>query len=122
LKADDDLSGVRLDEALLRHILCNLLGNAVKYSPAGAEVTLLLSRRGAEAVIEVIDRGIGIPEKDLARLFEAFHRCSNVGEIPGTGLGLVIVKRCAEVHGGRVEVASEPGRGTTFTVSLALSA
>jgi PAS domain S-box-containing protein len=121
LEVEDDLSGVRLDEALLRHILCNLLGNAVKYSPAGTEVTLRLRRRESEAVLEVIDRGIGIPEKDLNRLFEAFHRCSNVGEIPGTGLGLVIVKRCAEAHGGRVEVVSEPGRGTTFTVLLPLS-
>lgn len=115
---DGDFDHVSLDEALLRHILFNLLGNAVKYSPEDSVVTLRLSRRGSGVRIEVIDRGIGIPEKDLPHLFETFHRCSNVGEIPGTGLGLVIVKRCAELHGGTVEVEGEPGQGTTFTVDL----
>lgn len=115
---DGDFDHVSLDEALLRHILFNLLGNAVKYSPEDSVVTLRLSRRGSGVRIEVIDRGIGIPQKDLPHLFETFHRCSNVGEIPGTGLGLVIVKRCAELHGGTVDVESEPGQGTTFTVDL----
>lgn len=118
---EGDCAHVSLDEALLRHILFNLLGNAVKYSPEDSVVTLRLSRRGSGVRIEVIDRGIGIPEKDLPHLFETFHRCSNVGEIPGTGLGLVIVKRCAELHGGTVEVESQPGQGTTFTVFLPLS-
>ncbi|HCN29719.1 MAG TPA: hypothetical protein DIT64_13440 [Verrucomicrobiales bacterium] len=107
-----------VDESLLRHILSNLVANAVKYSPEGSEVTLRVRCRGPQAVFEVSDRGIGIPEKDRARLFEAFHRCSNVGDTPGTGLGLVIVKRCVELHGGSIEVASEPGLGSTFTVRI----
>lgn len=118
---EGDCAHVSLDEALLRHILFNLLGNAVKYSPEDSVVTLRLSRRGSGVRIEVIDRGIGIPEKDLPHLFETFHRCSNVGDIPGTGLGLVIVKRCAELHGGTVEVESQPGQGTTFTVDLPIA-
>ena len=70
------------------------------------------------AVFTVQDNGIGIPEADLPTLFEAFHRASNVGDIPGTGLGLVISKRCAELHGGSIAVKSTPGGGTTFVVRI----
>lgn len=121
LEVEGELDGVLLDEALIRHILCNLLGNAVKYSPEGSPVTLRLCRRDSEVLIEVTDRGIGIPEADRPQLFEAFHRCSNVTDIPGTGLGLVIVKRCAELHGGSVDLESEVGHGTTFIVRIPLS-
>lgn len=117
-----DLSGARADAALLRHIFGNLLGNAVKYSPAGREVQFRARREGSEVVFEVTDSGIGIPAADREHLFEAFHRCSNVGDIPGSGLGLVIVKRCVDLHGGTLELDSEPGRGTTFTVRLPLFA
>lgn len=120
LETGGDLAGASVDEALLRHILSNLVANAVKYSPPGAEVLLRIRRESREVVFMIIDRGIGIPEKDRARLFEAFHRCSNVGDTPGTGLGLVIVKRCVDLHGGTIEVRSEPGCGTTFTVRLPL--
>jgi PAS domain S-box-containing protein len=106
------------DEGLIRHIFRNLVENAVKYSPEASPVTVRATRDGHDLVCEVIDRGIGIPEGDLGELFLAFHRCSNVGSIPGTGLGLVIVNRCVNLHGGRVEVASRPGQGTTFTVRL----
>lgn len=118
LQIEDDLSGACADEALLRHVFRNLVVNAVKYSPAGSEVRLRIRRDGKAAVFEVIDRGIGVPEKDRARLFEAFHRCSNVGDTPGTGLGLVIVKRCVDLHGGTIDLESEPGIGTTFIVRL----
>lgn len=118
VEAEGDLAEAELDEALIRHILFNLIGNAVKYSPEGSTVTIRLKRTEAAIIISVVDRGIGIPANDFAHLFEAFHRCSNVGEIPGTGLGLVIVKRCVELHGGEIEVESTPGAGTCFTVSL----
>lgn len=118
LVVENDLADARADEALLRHILGNLVTNAVKYSPAGEEVTLRLRREGPNAVISVGDRGIGIPEKDRERLFEAFHRCSNVGDTPGTGLGLVIVKRCVDLHSGTIEIESDVGKGTTFIVRL----
>lgn len=117
---DDSLDGARADELLLRHIFSNLISNAVKYSPPDAEVRCRLWREGAEAVFEIEDSGIGIPEKDRAHLFEAFHRCGNVGEAPGTGLGLVIVKRCVDLHGGQLTFESEEGKGTTFTVRLPL--
>ena len=66
------------------------------------------------------DQGIGIPSDDLPRLFGNFHRASNVGDIPGTGLGLTIVKRAVESHGGTIAVASELGSGTRFTVRIPL--
>ncbi len=118
--AEGDLTGAVADEALLRHIFSNLITNAVKYSPEGSEVIFTARREGNDAVFQIIDHGIGIPEADRSRLFEAFHRCSNVGEIPGTGLGLVIVKRCVDLHGGTLHVDSEVGKGTTFTVRLPL--
>ena len=116
--AENDLSGAHADEALLRHILANLLSNGVKYSPAGTPVHFSARREGPMAVFTVQDSGIGIPDKDLPHLFEAFHRGSNVGDIPGTGLGLVIIKRCAELHRGSIQVKSTPGAGTTFTVRI----
>ena len=117
-KPESNLTVAEGDEALLRHILSNLITNAVKYSPENTEVTVKAHRDGMDAVIEVIDRGIGIPEKDLPHLYEAFHRAGNVTNIPGTGLGLVIVKRCVELHRGLITVKSEIGRGTTFTVRV----
>lgn len=116
----EDLEGAAADETLLHHIFGNLISNAIKYSPPGGNVTVRVRRRGTEAVCSVIDSGIGIPEKDQEHLFEAFNRASNVGEIPGTGLGLVIVKRCVEFHGGSITVDSAPNQGTTFQVTLPL--
>lgn len=118
--ADDALHGAKADEALLRHIFTNLLSNAVKYSPDGASVQFTCRREGDLAVFQVMDQGIGIPVADQEKLFEAFQRASNVGEIPGTGLGLVIVKRCVELHGGTVKIESSAGKGTSFTVCLPL--
>jgi signal transduction histidine kinase len=112
--------GAATEETLLHHIFSNLISNAVKYSPVGGSVTVRVRRSGKDAVCSVIDSGIGIPEEDQEHLFEAFNRASNVGEIPGTGLGLVIVKRCVEFHGGSIRVDSARGTGTTFEVTLPL--
>jgi PAS domain S-box-containing protein len=108
------------DEALLRHIFNNLLSNAVKYSPAGTPVEFGVEQAGQEAVFTVQDQGIGIATEDQPRLFQAFQRGSNVGDTPGTGLGLVIVKRCAALHGGTVTIHSTSGAGTTAIVRLPL--
>jgi PAS domain S-box-containing protein len=110
----------KLDERLLGHIFTNLLSNAVKYSEPDAMVDFTIERAGDHAVCVVRDRGIGIPQEDQQQLFKAFHRGSNVGSRPGTGLGLVLVKRCAELHGGEVAVESQPGKGTTVTVKIPL--
>ena len=106
------------DATLLRLILNNLLGNAVKYSAAGSPVDLRAHRDADELVLEISDRGIGIPAKDQPGLFQSFHRGRNTHGIPGTGLGLSIVKTCTDLHRGRVEVRSEAGAGTTVTVRL----
>ena len=111
---------LNLDEKLLRHILTNLLSNAVKYSPPGSAVSLLLAEHDGEAVIEVGDQGIGIPLEDQAHLFESFHRASNVGHRQGTGLGLVIVKKAVELHGGTIAVESKVNAGTRISVRLPL--
>lgn len=109
------------DESLLRHILLNLLSNAVKYSPDGKAVKFRATCRDRSLVFLVRDEGIGIPEQDLPVLFEAFRRGSNVGQTPGTGLGLVIVKRSVELHHGTIEVDTREGGGTTFTVTIPIS-
>lgn len=109
---------LELDEKLLRHILSNLLSNALKYSPEGGTVRLRLAYGAATVQLSVQDRGIGIPAADLDRLFESFHRAGNVGTIPGTGLGLTIVQRSVALHGGQIHVTSIEGEGTTFTITL----
>ncbi len=114
----NDISGAVADEALIRHILTNLITNAVKYSPEGQTVEVTAERAGADVIFQVMDQGIGIPEEDQSRLFEAFYRGQNVGETPGTGLGLLIVKRSVDLHGGSIQVQSATGKGTTFTVRV----
>lgn len=107
-----------LDEKLLRHALVNLMSNAIKYSPQGGTIVFSAGWDAGAVTFEVSDCGIGIPEKDLPRLFESFHRAGNVGNISGTGLGLAIVKKSVERHGGTINVRSEEGRGTTFTINI----
>ena len=107
-----------LDEKVLRHIFGNLLSNAVKYSTTESEISFEVIRHKHEVIFQVRDQGIGIPEEARQRLFEPFFRAKNVGTISGTGLGLSIVKRLVEIHGGRIDVESQVGKGTTFTVVL----
>ena len=116
----EPLPAANCDESLLRHILTNLLTNAVKYSNSGAAIDFNLERHNGEAVFRVQDQGIGIPAADQKQLFSAFHRGRNAGQVPGTGLGLVIVKRCVEVHRGQITYESAEGIGTAFTVTLPL--
>jgi PAS domain S-box-containing protein len=108
----------KADERLLGHIFTNLLSNAVKYSEPGATVGFSVERDGVDAVCVVRDRGIGISQQDQQHLFKAFHRGGNVGSRPGTGLGLLVVKRCVELHRGNIQLVSKLGEGTTVTVRL----
>jgi PAS domain S-box-containing protein len=110
----------RMDEKLLRHIFSNLLSNAIKYSLANSTVHFEVNCQDGEAKFRIRDQGLGIPEEDQQRLFEAFGRAKNVGTIPGTGLGLAIVKKAVDLHGGQITVESKVGVGTTFTVRLPL--
>jgi signal transduction histidine kinase len=112
------LPDAHADEGLLGHILTNLLSNAVKYSEPGACIQFTVERDSAEALCVIRDDGIGISEDDQQMLFTAFHRGTNVGTRAGTGLGLLLVKRCVELHHGNVRIQSKIGQGTTVTVTL----
>ena len=107
-----------LDSQLISHAISNLISNALKYSGAkkDPDVVLKFSDNGISVVVN--DYGIGIPERDQPNLFESFSRASNVGDIEGTGLGLVIVKQFIEMHGGTITFSSEVGKGTSFYVDI----
>ncbi len=109
---------VEADERLLRQVITNLVSNACKYSPSGSPASVLISKSGNSVIINFSDKGIGIPEEDQVRLFEAFYRASNTGAIAGSGLGLAITKHAVELHRGTIAVTSTVGKGTTFTVTL----
>jgi PAS domain S-box-containing protein len=113
-----DCTVIYLDPKLLQHILTNLLSNAIKYSPTSSTVALELCCQKPDVIFKVRDSGIGIPLVDKQQIFEPFYRGSNIDNIPGTGLGLSIVKTLVELHQGQIDVESEVGLGTTFTVKL----
>ena len=106
------------DAKLLFQVFSNLLSNAVKYSPGGGTIEVEATIDGNEVVVVVADRGIGIPAGDLDRLFERYHRGSNVSGIVGTGVGLYLVKIAVDLHGGGIEVQSKEGGGTRFCIRL----
>jgi PAS domain S-box-containing protein len=107
-----------VDAKLLTHILVNLLGNALKYSPPDSPITCSASADEDRLQLRVTDQGIGIPPADLPRLFDSFHRGGNVGHVAGTGIGLYVVKECVELHRGTIEVQSVLRQGTSFHISL----
>ncbi|MFN9466225.1 MAG: PAS domain S-box protein [Pseudanabaena sp.] len=111
---------VCLDEKLLQSMLSNLLSNAIKYSPQGGNISLSLQFQSGNLIIKVQDQGIGILMEDQKQLFEHFHRGKNVKTISGTGLGLVVVKKCVDLHQGNISIRSEVGRGTTCVINIPL--
>jgi signal transduction histidine kinase len=119
---DGPLPPVVFDPDAIGQAVHNLLDNAVKYSGDSKEIAVRVAREGEALVIEVRDRGIGIPAAEQAKIFERFHRVGTglVHEVKGSGLGLSIVQHIVEVHRGRVAVESEPGRGSTFRIRLPL--
>ncbi len=114
---------VRATHQGLRRILDNLVGNAVKYTPNGGNVIVEITRKGDQAVIQISDSGIGIPKEALERIGETFFRASNAQSsgIIGTGLGLATVKALIDGFDGVLEITSEVGKGSTFTVYLPLN-
>jgi two-component system, OmpR family, sensor kinase len=106
------------DPKLLFQAFSNLLSNAVKYSPAGGAIEVDAAIVSNQVVVTIADRGIGIPSGDLERLFERYHRGSNVSGIVGTGVGLYLVKMAVDMHGGSIAVASKEGEGSRFAVRL----
>lgn len=111
---------VHMDKRLLRSILTNILSNSIHYSPPEKKIQFKLSSQANQIMFQVKDQGIGIPAEDIPQLFDPFHRGRNVSNIPGTGLGLSIVKKFVDLQQGTIDVSSKVGRGTLFTVQLAV--
>jgi signal transduction histidine kinase len=127
VRVDPDLPPVLVEEDGIRRSLHNLVGNAIKYAGDGRQVGLTVSRGtgadGGFVRMAVSDRGPGIPAEELPRIFEPFFRGQRAQDrqIRGNGLGLSLVKRIADAHGGRVTVTSTPGQGSTFTLYLPIA-
>jgi heavy metal sensor kinase len=113
---------VKGDEARLRELFMNLMDNAIRYTPSLGTVSVSLRREGQMAVVAITDTGVGIPAEDIPFIFERFYRVdkSRSRTEGGTGLGLAICRHIAEVHGGKIEVESQVGAGSTFSVWLPL--
>jgi len=107
-----------LDSQLVSHAISNLANNALKYSEGKADPIITISYGKNEVQVKVKDNGIGIPKKDQPELFESFSRASNVGDIEGTGLGLVIVKQFIQMHNGAISLNSGAGKGSEFIVTI----
>ena len=122
LEAPADPIVGRFDRDRLGQVLQNLLGNALKYSPDGGEVVVRAEIVGDEARLSVADQGVGVPPEEVPRLFDRFYRAATAGSAPGLGLGLYIARMLVEAHGGRIWAESAPGRGSVFSVALALRA
>ncbi|UQA55107.1 sensor histidine kinase [Polyangium aurulentum] len=117
---DSALPPVQLDPERFERILVNLVGNALKYSPAEETVTIRIELQSTEVVIAVRDRGVGVPQDEIPHLFERYFRARTGKRIEGLGLGLFIARQLVEAHGGRIWVQSEVGRGSTFAFALPL--
>lgn len=117
---EPELPVIQGDPRLLLHVVRNLLSNAIKYSPVASTIQCTLRRVDTALELQVSDHGIGIPAKEINKLFTPFFRASNSMGTQGTGLGLSIVKEFVELHGGSVSVQSSPEQGTIFTVLLPL--
>ena len=113
-----DILVLQADPMLFQRTLCNLIGNALKYSPPQSRVTLLVRDLGEEVQFAIKDQGPGIDPQDLPHLFELLYRGKSSGQESGLGLGLAIVKRIVDAHGGRIWVESKKGKGATFFFTL----
>ena len=106
------------NEELVEHIWSNLISNAIRFTPAGGQITVVLRKEDAEITVSVSDTGIGMDEETQRHIFDKFYRAEPYPDSRGNGLGLSIVRRAVELCGGEIEVFSQPGKGSTFTVTL----
>ncbi len=116
-RIDHDLA-VLVDRDRIHHVFDNLIGNAIQHTPRGGAIRLSARVEGPDIAVEVHDTGRGIPAEHLPHLFDKFYRVPGQATAGGAGLGLAIAREVIAAHGGRIEVDSQPGRGTTFTFSL----
>ncbi|MBI2539707.1 MAG: HAMP domain-containing histidine kinase [Deltaproteobacteria bacterium] len=119
---DEGVPTVLGDKAQLDRVLWNLVGNAIKFTPAGGKITVSSRRDDRHVCVAVKDTGIGIPKEELPLLFSQFRRLKGSAKVEGTGLGLFIVKTIIEAHKGTVQADSEDGKGSTFTVRVPIRA
>jgi signal transduction histidine kinase len=118
LTCTGEMDNVQVDRRLVRYILSNLVGNALKYSPEGGDVQVDVDVTEEAINFFVSDEGIGIPADELDKIFTQFYRASNVNEFSGLGLGLTMMRTCIEMCGGTIKVESKLDEGTTFVVTL----
>lgn len=115
------ISLIYADEKLLRQVISNLISNAIKYSPGKGRIDFSVNTNGEKIIVIIKDEGIGILPEDRDKIFSSFYRGQNIGTVPGTGLGLYIVKRIVELCGGSIYFESIVNQGTAFTVELPLT-
>jgi signal transduction histidine kinase len=122
MEIDLNSLSINADEDLLNQVWLNLLQNSIKFTPIGGTIKVKLQTEGNHAVVSITDNGIGIAPEDQIHIFERFYKAdkSRTRSKEGSGLGLSIVKKIINLHGGSIDVVSSPGTGTTFTVSLPL--
>jgi signal transduction histidine kinase len=118
LEVDPSAGVIEADERKLKQVLFNLLSNAVKFTARGGHVNVTARSNGGEVIVSVHDDGVGIAPEDQTRIFEEFEQVGTAQRQEGTGLGLALARRFVELHGGRLWVESEPGKGSTFTFTL----
>jgi len=118
IEISPELHDISIDTSRIEQVIINLLSNASKYSPEKCEITLKACIQDHELCLEVVDRGSGIPIEEQSNLFKPYYRASKTQGIPGTGLGLAISNKIIEAHGGKIQVASKQGEGSTFSVLI----
>ena len=111
-------AGITADPRWLHQVITNLLTNALKFTPAGGQVTTTTGPSGTDAVLTVTDTGTGIPAEELPRIFDRFWRGRQAAQTPGTGIGLAVAAELTRAHGGQLTATSQPGQGTTMTLTL----
>ena len=111
---------VIMDKKLIERVLINLINNSIKFTPAGGQIVVKCNKEKDLAIIAISDNGVGIAKEDLEKVFQEFYRTSVTATMPGTGLGLSLVKRIIDTHKEKIWVDSEPGKGTTFYFTLKL--
>lgn len=118
IKSNQKSIMMKFDRNMIHHILSNLFSNAIKYSLTNKTIDINIDQDDSHVRIEVKDYGIGIPHEDLEKLFTSFFRASNIRNLPGTGLGLVVVKYFLDLHKGYIDVASKVNEGSSFIISI----
>jgi len=109
---------MNIDQNMIHHVLSNLVSNAIKYSADKHVIDINIKRSDTDVSIEIKDYGIGIPQKDQVKLFTSFFRASNISNLPGTGLGLVVVKYFLDLHNGTIIVNSTENNGSSFLITI----